>query len=118
MIIRILSHIKYNAHTEPIFKKLKLFKLEDILKLQELKLYYKYNNNKLPHYLQNLPFEPNTNTHNHSTCIQHKIHQPKINHVYAKYCVWFDVPSVINSSPKAKAPHCIRINYFLQLNLT
>ncbi len=66
-IIRILSRSKYNAHTEPIFKELKLLKLEDKLKLQELKLFQ----------------------------------QPKTNHVYAKYCVNFDVPSVINSSPKA-----------------
>ncbi len=101
MIIRILSRSKYNAHTEPIFKELKLLKLEDILKLQELKLYYKYKNNKLPHYLQNLQFEPNTKTHDHATHIQHNTHQPKTNHVYAKYCVCFDVPSVINSSPKA-----------------
>ncbi len=50
-IIRTLSRSKFNAHTEPIFKELKLLKLEDILKLQELRLYYKYKNNKLPHYL-------------------------------------------------------------------
>ncbi len=61
-IIRILSRSKYNAHTELIFKEFKLLKLEDIIKLQELKLYYKYKNNNLPHYLQNLPFEPNTKT--------------------------------------------------------
>ncbi len=83
-IIRILSHSKYNAHIEPIFREFKLLKLEDILKLQELKLYYKYKNNKLPYYLQNLPFEPNTKTHDHATCLQHNIHQPKTNHVYAK----------------------------------
>ncbi len=100
-IIRTLSRSKYNSHTVLIFKELKLLKLEGILKLQELKLYYKYKNNKLPHYLQNLPFEPNTKTHDHPTCTQHNIHQPKTNHVYAKYCVHFDVPSVINSSPKA-----------------
>ncbi len=41
-----MSRSKYNAHTEPIFKKLKLLKNEDILKLQELKLYYKNKNNK------------------------------------------------------------------------
>ncbi len=41
-----MSHSKYNAHTEPIFKEFKLLKLEDILKLQEIKLYYKYKNNK------------------------------------------------------------------------
>ncbi len=100
-IIRILSCRKYIAHTEPIFKELKLLKLEDILKLQELKLYYKCKNDKLAYYLQNLPSEPNTKTHDHATRIQHNIHQPKTNHVYAKYCVRFDVPSVINSSPKA-----------------
>ncbi len=94
-IIRIRSRNKYNAHTEPIFKEPKLLKLEDILKLQELKLYDKYKNNKLPNYLQNLPFEANTKTR-----IQHNIHQPKTNHVYAKYCVHFDILSVINSSPK------------------
>ncbi len=33
---------KYNAHTDPIFKKEKLLKLRDIIKLQELKFYYKY----------------------------------------------------------------------------
>ncbi len=100
-IIRIQSRSKYNAHTEPIFKELKLLKLEDILKLQELKLYYKYKNNKLPHYLQNLSFQRNTKSHDHATRIQHNIHQPKTNHVCAKYCVLFDVPSVINNSPKA-----------------
>jgi hypothetical protein len=35
-IVRILSLSKYNAHTEPIFKTLKLLKVNDILKLQEL----------------------------------------------------------------------------------
>ncbi len=51
--------------------------------------------------MQNLLFEPNTKTHDHATRIQHNIHQTTTNHVYAKYCVHFDVPTVINSSPKA-----------------
>ncbi len=50
--IRILSLSKYNADTEPRFEELKLLKVKDILKLQELKFYYKYRNNKLPYYLQ------------------------------------------------------------------
>ncbi len=41
-IISIVSMSKYNAHIEEIFKTLKLLKLNDILELQELKLYYKY----------------------------------------------------------------------------
>ncbi len=41
-------------------KNMKLLKISDIIKLQQLKFYYKYKNNKLPHYLQALPFHPNT----------------------------------------------------------
>ena len=32
---------KYNAHTEPICKRLQLLKVADILKIQELKCYYR-----------------------------------------------------------------------------
>ncbi len=45
-VIRIINLSKYNDHTVPIFKKLKLLKLEDILKLNELKFYYKLENKK------------------------------------------------------------------------
>ncbi len=83
-IIRILSLSKYNTHTDPLFKILKLLKVNDIFKLQELKFYYKYKNNKLPHNLQSLPFHPNTRTHDHDTCIKHKIHNPIGKHVFTK----------------------------------
>ncbi len=75
--IRILSLSKYNAHTEPIFKELKLLKVKDILWLQELKFYYKYKNHKLPHYLQNLPLQSNTEIHNYATHTLYNIHHPK-----------------------------------------
>ncbi len=41
-IVKIISLSKYNAHTEKIFKTLKQLKVNEILKLQELKLYYQY----------------------------------------------------------------------------
>ncbi len=66
-IVRILSLSKYDAHTESIFKMLKLLQVNDILKLQEYKFYFKLKNNKLPHYLQNLPFNDNINEHSHAT---------------------------------------------------
>ena len=39
-LARMLSASKYNAHTEPLFKNLKLLKIEHILKLHELKFCY------------------------------------------------------------------------------
>ncbi len=72
----------------------------DVFKLQELKFYYKYKNNKLPHYLLSLPFHPNTETHDHATHIQHNTHEAKTNHTFAKNCVCFDIP-IVNVTPNS-----------------
>ena len=48
--LRIISISKYNAHTDPLFKKYRILKLPHILQLQELKCYHKYINKKLPAY--------------------------------------------------------------------
>ncbi len=50
--MRIINVSKYNAHTDPLFKNGKLLKIEDILKLNELKFYYKFENGSLPNYLK------------------------------------------------------------------
>ncbi len=63
-IIRIIILGKYNSHTEP---NLKLLELNDILKLQELKFYYKFENSKLPCYLSKLQFIRNTIIHGYDT---------------------------------------------------
>ncbi len=52
---RVVRIIKF-SNTESIFKALKLLKIEDILKLNELKFYYKYENNKLPKYFSKTQF--------------------------------------------------------------
>ena len=49
--IRIITASSYISHTEPFFKQLNLLKVEDILTLQELKFYLKYNQGILPKYL-------------------------------------------------------------------
>ncbi len=54
-VIRIIIASKYNAHTVPIFKQLKLLKLTDILKMQELNCFCKFKKGQLSLYLQNLP---------------------------------------------------------------
>ncbi len=62
-----------NSYTETIFKTLKLIKVNEIIKLLELKFYYKYENNLLPHYLQSLSLQINTNSY--ETRSQNKIVQ-------------------------------------------
>ena len=61
--LRTICLSKYNAHTDPLFKKLNLLKVDDIFKLACLKLYHKHLNNELPHYF-NYIFE--TRQHNYN----------------------------------------------------
>ena len=61
--IRIITASSYISHTEPLFKRLNLLKVDDILTLQEVKFYYKYNEGALSIYLQNWKFIMNVNLH-------------------------------------------------------
>ena len=51
--LRIITLCNYISHTEPLYKNLCLLKVDDILKLQQWKFYYKYLHHDLPIYLQN-----------------------------------------------------------------
>ncbi len=44
-------------------------------------------------------FNYNIDTHNYATRIQHNIQQPRAKHEYAKQCIRYDLPMVINSTP-------------------
>jgi len=48
--MRIISNSEYLAHSEPIFKTLKLLKIEDLFKLKLMKFYYNLSYNLLPSY--------------------------------------------------------------------
>ena len=45
--MRIMTPSKYNAHTEPLFKELKLLKVKDIFDVQCMKFWYKFTNGLL-----------------------------------------------------------------------
>ncbi len=96
--VRIISISKYNAHTEPILKHLKLLKISDILKLQTLKLYYRYKHGQLPIYLQNMPFYPNQDIHDHNTRSRRQVHHGRPSHVFAKKSLRYNLPIVVNST--------------------
>lgn len=64
--LRTITNAKYNAHTEPILKRLKLLKVTDIYRLTAIKIMHKYKNNKLPVYFNGM-FDFIQSTHNHHT---------------------------------------------------
>ena len=52
--LRIITNAKYNAHTEPLFKKINLLKIKDIFDMQCMKFWYKFVNKKLPNYFHSI----------------------------------------------------------------
>ena len=98
--IRIITSNKYNSHTEPLFKQLNMLKLEDLLKLQQLKFYSKFNEGSLPVYLQNWDITPNARVHNYNTRELGCIHTFKVKHEFAIKCLKYNLPKLMNDTPK------------------
>jgi hypothetical protein len=96
--VRIISLSKYNAHTDPLFKLLNLLKVMEIYKLNELKFYYKYVNDNLPYYFQQLPLIPNQTIHNHNTRYNQNIHKHRVNHQFSQLCIRYNIPQLINNT--------------------
>ena len=71
--IRIISCSRYNAHTEPIFKNMKLLKINDLFKLNLLKFYQKLVNNLLPLYFEDFKLLTMADIHSHDTRNKHVI---------------------------------------------
>ena len=97
--IRIINLSSYRAHTEPLFKKLKLLKVEDIFKVQLLKFYYRYRHQALPVYLQNLPFYQIMDIHNYPTRANDEVRHPPIKHTYMKRCIRYSLSTIVNEMP-------------------
>ena len=98
--IRLITSNRYNSHTEPLFKQLNMLKLEDLLKLQQLKFYFKFNESSLPVYLQNWDITTNAHVHNYNTREYACIHPFKVKHEFAKKCLKYNLPKLINDTPE------------------
>ncbi len=96
--IRIITLSKYNAHTEPLFKHLKLLKINDLLKLQTLKLYYKFKHGQLPIYLLNMPFYPNQDVHSYNTRNRNQLHHGRPKHSFAAKSLRYNLPVLVNNT--------------------
>jgi hypothetical protein len=64
--VRLIVKARYNAHTSPIFKNLRLLTIDDIFKLQCCNLFWKRKHNQLPTLLHEM-LETNSEIHSHNT---------------------------------------------------
>ena len=74
-----------------------MLKVDDILKLQQLKFYYKYLHNNLPVYLQNWRIIFNYDIHNHDARIKNEIYTYKTKREFAQKCLRHNLPFLLNN---------------------
>ena len=98
--VRIVAGAKYNAHSVPILKTLRLLKIFDLCTLCEYKFCFKFENKMLPTYFQTGLFVRNSEIHDHDTRTINDLNTPQIKHEFAKYSIRFIIPEALNSCPK------------------
>ena len=96
--IRVISNCKYNAHTEPLFKSLKLLHITDIYKLNSLKFYYKYIQGTLPSYFYSFNLKHVSDVHNYNTRSREKLCYNHTFHKFADNCLKTQLPIIINNT--------------------
>ena len=95
--IRVIRNSKYNAHVEPLLKKLNLLKISDIFRNSLLKLYYKYKSGNLPHYVMHM-FSTEPNVHRYNTRSSTILNHPVTNLFGSKKCVRYHLPRLIEET--------------------
>ena len=92
--VRILSQAHYLAHTEPLFKKENILKIDDIFKMHSYKLYFNFMNNTLPSSIERL-FQLNRFTNNNHLILFNS------SDAGGKNRIRYSLPRLINSAPLA-----------------
>lgn len=96
--LRAISNSKYNCHTNPLFKRYNVIKLEDIFKLNCCKLSYRQKLNILPSY-HNSKITFNKNTNRYNTRQNHDIYIKRISINLQKQMLNYKIGTAWNNLP-------------------
>ena len=97
-VIRVLDKSKFDAHTDPIFKKLNILKLENICLLQLGLFMYSYKKSLLPNRFKNM-FVLNSDIHGYSTRDLMAFRVPLCRTNIRQFSIRFQGPKFFNSLP-------------------
>ena len=95
--IRVITNSKYNAHVEPLLKKLNLLKINDIFRNSLLKVYHKYKSGNLPHYVMHM-FSTEHNVHRYNTRSNSILNHPVTNLFGSENCVRYHLPRQVEET--------------------
>ena len=97
--VRAITSSKYNAHTTPLFKELKILRIHELYKLNSLKFYFKYKKDLLPAYFRGI-FQELSLSHDHHTRFKNNPVPAKWKSIAAKNSIRFALPVAISVTPK------------------
>lgn len=108
-VIRVIAGAKYNDHTEPLFKKLEILKLEDIYKLKLSKYMYELSIGILPEPLMKMII-PNATIHQYLTRNRNNPHIERRRTYKASVAFkhkgptyWYNIPAQIRECKTIKS---------------
>ena len=94
--VRVITKSKYNAHTDQLFRKLRILKIHDLCALHDFKFCYRFKNKTLPHYFLCEMLQRNTHIMNLSARINNLYRLPAVNHEYARNSISYKFPNTFN----------------------
>lgn len=109
-VIRVLDKSKFDAHTDPIFKKLNILKLENICLLQLGLFMYSYKKSLLPNRFKNM-FVLNSDIHGYSTRNLMAFRVPLCRTNIRQFSIRFQGPKFFNSLP-LEMTNLVSVNIF------
>ena len=98
--IRLVFKVKYNSHTDYLFKNNCILKFHDMYTMSVLKFFHKYTNNQLPSNFTDM-FSPVRTPHLYNTRNNVPIHHVS-RKVFTSKCIRYILPNIIS-----KLPSCI-----------
>ena len=97
-VVRNITCSKYNAHVNPLYKKLSFLKATHICALHELKFCYQLQHNSLPYYFRNSVFRQFQTIHTHDTRGSGDYQLPRMKHTFMKSSLRYRIPNTFNST--------------------
>ena len=97
--IRTITISKYNAHTTPLFKKLEILNISDMLRLNVFSFYYKFVNKKLPIFFNAFVLTTQGSLHEHDARQRDNLRPNRTRINMTDRCLRNYLPKQINSIP-------------------
>ena len=96
--IRIIVKGSFYTHSDPIFKKFNILKVNDIHLHQQLKLYFKLINNIPPDHFYDFNLALNSDIHDYNTRGENKLRNAHFKHEFACNCIRNQMPHLLNTT--------------------